>query len=220
MVKSFADICCSNNRKIVIHQAYNPLIAGLIHDNDILFFDDCLYSQYRFVIDNNDMLMKKNTICVFGFSSALFRDEDVDPILEIDSHVIHNAINQFVKTYHDVDNRHYGFSGLMSISEIKQLMAFSNVRFALHGCCHLNLRIIQSRLFQMNMFISDLDDGIHLWKQHFDDYPTAYVFPYAYEPFLANTALKRRNILHSFAGNNTKRIPIEHIMEKRNAIAV
>lgn len=212
MVESFADIQYSKNRKIVIHQAYNPLISDSIHKDDVLFFDDCLYSQYKFVVDNYDDLMLKNVKCVFGFSSALFRDDCVSPIAKIESYKIHDKVNSYVKTYHDIDNRSNDFSGLMTIAEIKQLMELDNIRFALHGCCHLNLKLIQSKLSQMTAFISDLDDGIQLWRQHFNDYPKAYVFPYAYEPFLANRALIKRNIHYSFAGMHSKRIPIEDVM--------
>ena len=212
MAEIFADIQYSQNRKLVIHQAYHPHIIDSIHEYDVLFFDDCLYSQYKFVVSNYDRLMMKNTKCVFGFSSALFRDECVSPTIEVDSHEIHDKVNSYAKTYHDVDNQSNDFSGLMTINEMKQLMELANVGFALHGCCHLNLRLIPSKLSQMSAFISDLNDGIQLWHHHFNYYPKAYVFPYAYEPFLANRALAKRNIHYSFAGNHTKRIPIEDVM--------
>ena len=38
-----------------------------------------------------------------------------------------------------------------------------------------------------------------------------YVFPYSYEPFLSHTILKRNGFRYTFAGKDSKRIPIEEL---------
>jgi hypothetical protein len=38
-----------------------------------------------------------------------------------------------------------------------------------------------------------------------------YVYPYAYEPCISQIYLKKRGFKYIFAGNNSKRIPIESL---------
>lgn len=207
----FYNVRFSQNRKIVIHQAYDNNLIKLIQCNDILFFDDCLYSQYQFVINNIDKLIHLKTKCIFGFSTALYRREGMDPLLEVDSHVLHEKLNSYVNTKYDIDINDSALAGFMTINELCQMKKYDNMRLALHGCCHLHLTNVRSKFEQSIIFQKDLANGIEDWKKSFGENPGAYVFPYAYEPFLANTILKRNGILFSFAGNSTKRIQIEQL---------
>lgn len=208
----FYNILYSQNRKIVIHHAYDSKFIDVIRYGDVLFFDDCLYSQYEFIFNNLTKLIENDIQCVLGFSSGIHRPTSIMPISNIDSSILHAKLNSYVQRYKDIVIDDQILAGFMTIAEIKRLLSIKNIHIALHGCCHLNLKNISSKTQQMSIFSQDLSDGLICWKNIFGDFPHAYVFPYAYEPFLAQSILKRNNIYYSFAGNNTKRISIEDLI--------
>lgn len=74
-------------RNIVVHHTHilNHGILDLIKSGDIVFFDDCVYSQYVFFMENAGFFMKNDIYAVFGFSTALFRQDGVRPVVETTS---------------------------------------------------------------------------------------------------------------------------------------
>lgn len=57
MKKSFMYIAQHANRKLVVHQVLDAKsLMSKLAAGDLVFFDDCLYSQYLFLKDNAEEL--------------------------------------------------------------------------------------------------------------------------------------------------------------------
>lgn len=83
-------------RKVVIHETcFLKGIKDVLHDNDVLFFDDCLYSQYEFIRANIDDLKKRKIVCILGLSSRIVRESCV-PIREASCAECHDAFHSGV----------------------------------------------------------------------------------------------------------------------------
>ena len=71
-MKAFDDILSRSNNKIVIHHTCyiddNVILASL-RKNDLVFFDDCLYSQYVFLKKYAKSLEDMSIACILGFST-------------------------------------------------------------------------------------------------------------------------------------------------------
>ena len=65
-------------RRVVVHHTHllGQRIVDFLHVNDIVFFDDCLFSQYNFIKDNENFFKEMTIDCVLGFSSGLYAVED------------------------------------------------------------------------------------------------------------------------------------------------
>ena len=77
-MKDFRTALRHCNRKIVIHETCcygDKQILNALQHNDMLFLDDCLYSQYVFLMNSIDALKDKSIACVLGFSTSIFRRE-------------------------------------------------------------------------------------------------------------------------------------------------
>lgn len=202
--KNFGYIVQHSYRKIVIHHTFCfDDIIHYLNDNDLVFFDDCLYSQYVFIKDNIKQLQDKNINCVIGFSSDIYRRVGL-PIYEANCAEYHDKIYA-----NDVD----AYRAYMSIDEIFELLKFNNIYLACHGAKHINLEAINnSKLDKMKCFIDDLA----LAKQQFKDLKlstTIFVYPRAYDRFpLADKIVKDAGFCHIFAGQNSKRIQIEDLV--------
>lgn len=206
----FVKYYSQTKRLIVIHHIHklkNPLIH--IKTGDLLFFDDCLYSQYVFLKNNIDMLYNLGVGCVLGLSPKAIRSELDSGIKDIESDTLHKQMNEQIKIYTDTICGEY-INGFMSLKEINEILKYKNVFIALHGCCHLKLENVKSKIEQSKIFLNDLDDGIRLMKEY-NLITNIYVYPYAYEPCISQIYLKKRGFKYIFAGNNSKRIPIESL---------
>lgn len=206
------------NRLIVIHhcQLICDKIISVLQNNDILFFDDCLYSQYVFLKQYNNILKEKDIICVLGFSAALHRLDKDNPIYDIESHVIHNKCNQFIKTYKDVETNYFEeLNGFMHLDEIKELLQEDNIYLACHGSCHLDFRnTTDTNLVNIIKFKKDLDDAVNLFKFH-KLIANIYVYPYAYSlNNLFEPCIKQQNFIYIFANDKLhgSRISIEDLL--------
>lgn len=184
----------------------------LINDYDLLFFDDCLYSQYVFLKQNNDILKQKNVVCVMGLTTKAIRPENNIPKYDIQSSELHLLMNKQIKTYNDVVQGDY-INGFMSLSEIYELIQNENIFLAFHGCCHLNLQEEKSKIYQTQIFRRDICDGVEMLKQ-MNLTTDIFVYPYAYQPFLGNKILTEFGFRYIFAGENTKRISIERLNDE------
>lgn len=207
-VKRLTDI---NSRKIVIHHTHildDQLILSVLKDNDVLFFDDCLYSQYLFLKNNNHILRSKNIICVLGFSTRLYRTHQI-PIIE-NSAVLHNR-------YHSNDNDSLG--GFMSLDELRELLMYNNIIIAGHGSNHLELNMMNLTLIQQSqVFIQDISNMTKELK-HFNFYTDIFVFPYAYDVFpCAKKIVYNAGFNHIFAASDSQRIEIEILAKNKASI--
>ena len=207
---NFFEIYKSNRRMVVIHHVLDDdFVISRIKENDLLFFDDCLYSQYIFIEKYHKRLLEMNIVCVMGLSTKAIRPENMTGIANVESHVLHNEMNTHIKTMNDDISGDF-ISGFMSKSEIDEIIKLPNVFLALHGCCHLKLENINNVLKRMETFISDTYDGIKILKEL--GYNTnIYIYPYDYEPSIGNTFLRRVGFDFIFGGNDTKRIYIENL---------
>lgn len=72
-MKAFNEtISRANSKKIVIHHTCyidDDIILAALCQNDLVFFDDCLYSQYLFLKKYAKVLADKSITCVLGFST-------------------------------------------------------------------------------------------------------------------------------------------------------
>lgn len=200
-MKQLTDI---NSRKIVIHHTHilgDQLILSLLKDNDVLFFDDCLYSQYLFLKKNNNILLSKNIICILGFSASLYRTNQI-PFIE-DSAIIHNKV-------HAKDNSALG--GFMSLDELRELLAFDNIFLAGHGSKHLDLQNMRlEKLQQTKLFIEDINEMKQLFKK-FNFQTDIFVYPYTYYDFPCSDIIIRNNrFKYIFGCKNTMRMSIENV---------
>lgn len=137
----------ADHRKVVVHHTHLlPGLMQLLEPSDMLFFDDCLFSQWQFIMSNVQQLQSLGIECVLGLSTRLVRTSQ-KPFCEV-SAKLHSRV-------HSGDMSALG--GFMSISEIRQLLSFSNVRLAGHGAHHLDLRALSgSKLEQAKLFNADV----------------------------------------------------------------
>ena len=104
----------------------------MLQQNDMLFLDDCLYSQYVFLMKNIDALEDKSIACVLGFSTTIFRREYQLPIYDAHCAEFHDRV-------HSGDDSAY--AAYMSINDIKTLLEAENIILACHGDEHLDLHL-------------------------------------------------------------------------------
>lgn len=205
MTKScFSYVLHNTKRKIVVHHTFciKDMIS-LLDNNDLVFFDDCLYSQYVFMAENIDKLKAKDICCVLGFSSKIFRHNNAFPIYEADCAEFHNRVHNGDKD---------ALNAYMTIREIEELLQHNNVYLACHGSQHLDLKNMGlSKLQQMHAFTADIDQAsVDLGA--LNQKTSIFVFPYAYDQFpLAYKILNDRGFHFIFAGQDSKRIQIEDV---------
>lgn len=71
----------------------------------MIFFDDCLFSQYLFIEKHRHVIKDLNAMCIVGFSSGLACSEEVEEsnqIESIESRLVHDRCNALVKTSSDL----------------------------------------------------------------------------------------------------------------------
>ena len=212
MTKScFGYVLHNTKRKIVVHHVFHIKdIISLLDSNDLVFFDDCLYSQYVFITENINKLKAKNICCVLGFSTRIFRYNNALPIYEADCAEFHDRVHNGDKD---------SLNAYMTICEIEELLQHNNVYLACHGSQHLDLKNMNfSKLQQMHAFTADIDQAlIDLDVLH--QKTSIFVFPYAYDQFpLAYKILNDRGFHFIFAGQDSKRIQIEDVVRGMQCI--
>lgn len=207
-------------RKIVIHHTHllNDVIPTYLKMNDIVFFDDCLYSQYLFIKRYSDFFIKNHIICVLGFSSGLYSVKPNNQIYNVQSNVLHNICNQYIKTLDDANILRESLNemnGFMTIEQLYELKEYPFIEIALHGCCHLNLHNL-STIDAMQIFINDLKDGINQIHK-FNVSTDIYVYPYVYSLPSFDFALHKYGFNKIIGSNNMFRYAIEDLVSHENA---
>lgn len=200
-----------SKRKIVIHHLFKiPDPISLLRVNDLVFFDDCLYSQYVFLKRNNRILKDMRINCVLGFSPKAVRPDGNPGVEEIESATLHSQLNDAVLVPTDVAEGDF-LNGFMTFPELVELMGDDNIFIALHGGCHFRLETIHDKFKQFDMFVGDLKWGMSRFNE-LGLKTDIFVFPYAFQPFLGVTILKNYGFKYIFAVNDYDRIPIEELM--------
>lgn len=214
--KDFKIIYSIVKRIIVFHECFtfNDAIKRILKPYDLLFFDDCVYSQYVFLKKYNIFFKDNNIFCILGFSSGLIRKPNAIPIKEIETKNIHDRVNDIIKSWKDIDKLPYECNGMMSIDELNEMNKEPNIFIALHGCVHLHLHELDL-LEKIKAFEADVKNG----KRILEEYgfrTNIYVYPYAYSFLFSEKILKKYKFIYSFAGEKTKRIPIEKLIANEN----
>ena len=211
-----------NRRRIVIHHTHilNDDIFKIFKKNDIVFFDDCLFSQYIFLKKNIHFFQNNDIDCILGFSSGLYSSEDCKyQIYAIESKILHDSCNKKIKTIEDADelrDEMPELNGFMKVSQVKDLLEYPNVYLALHGCCHLDLHKIENPIDKIKIFMKDLDDGIKQLNK-FELSTDIYVYPYVYSFPMSDKALQNAQ-MKTIIGSTMFRIAIEDMIQNSNDI--
>jgi hypothetical protein len=204
----FLDVYQQKRRMIVIHHILDDeFVLCRLNQNDLVFFDDCLYSQYIFIKKYHQKLYDMNIVCVMGLSPKAIRPDNIPGISNIESHILHNQMNSHIKTYRDEIHGEF-ISGFMSKNEIDDVLNLKNIFLALHGCCHLKLENISNQLERIKVFIDDTNDGKKMLET-FGYKTDIFVYPYDYEPSIGDAFLRRIGFRYIFGGDNSKRIYVE-----------
>ena len=209
--KCFGYVYQQNPRRIVIHDTFKikEQILNYLQDNDLVFFDDCLYSQYKFLIDNIRQLVQKNISCVIGFSSKIYRQKENKPIYEA------NCAEYHVKVHNNDLN---ALNAYMTLDEIRQLLQFDNIYLAGHGAQHLDLQNLNlDKLSQTSRFKIDFNNML-IDYANYKLKTNIFVYPYAYDNFPFADLIVKKSFSYIFAGKNTKRIQIEDLICKKGFI--
>ena len=210
-------------RRIVIHHTHllGRRIIDFLHADDIVFFDDCLFSQYNFLKENHDFFEEMAVDCILGFSSGLYASERSKQIHEVESHILHDACNSKISTLVDADclrDELPEMAGFMKISQLKELLQLPFCYLALHGCCHLNLQNEKNLLKKIQMFKLDLDSGckriVELGLK-----TSTYVYPYVYSFATSDSMLRHYRFSQVVGGSVDKifRISIEDLVAGRSS---
>ena len=212
MMKDFRTVLKHCNRKIVIHETCcydDQQILNVLQHDDMLFLDDCLYSQYVFLAKNIDALKYKNIVCVLGFSTSIFRHAGQLPTYNAHCADCHDRV-------HNCDISAY--AAYMSIDELKLLLVHENVFLACHGDQHLELAKCNDKLKRLADFKKDVADATQKLKT-LDISTSIFVYPYAFDSILsADKVLRRYGYEYLFAGHNSQRIQFESIAANREEI--
>lgn len=203
-MKDFAKIYHSNRRKVVLHETCyykDDFIISRLNEKDVLFFDDCLYSQYVFFKKTIDILIKKHITIVFSFSTGIFRHKECVPCYYArcgESHdEVHNG-NTFV------------LNNYMSLAEIHEICRFDNVFLACHGQQHLQLEKID-KVDRSLQFLTDIKNAYN----DLTDYnlvTNIFVYPYAFDNIIgSDKLLKQLGYKFIFANKNNLRIVFESL---------
>ena len=212
----------TKRRRIVIHHThlFDDNIFNVFKQNDVVFFDDCLFSQYIFLKKNIKFFQEKNIDCILGFSSGLYSSEECKyQIYAIKSKILHDACNEKIKTIEDANRLRDELpelNGFMKVSQIKDLLENKNIYLALHGCCHLNLEKIENPINKIKIFMKDLDDGIRQLNS-FDLFTDIYVYPYVYSFQMSDRALQNTQ-MKTIIGSTIFRMAIEKVIQNSNDV--
>ena len=207
---TFGEVFSRRRRMVVVHHTHLlKNITERLKRGDLVFFDDCLYSQYVFLEANVDKLSDMGVSCVLGLSPKAMRPSGNPGIYSIESGELHRVLNSNVETIADSAPESC-LNGFMSEVEVKRLLDGDNVFLALHGCCHLKLENTVDKFRQPIVFRKDVEDGKHMLRDMGLD-TNIFVYPYAYVPFLGDMVLRQCGFTYVFAGNGARRTPIEEI---------
>ena len=201
-MNNFHKIYKNSKRNIVLHNVFEyKNINQIVNRNDLLFFDDCTYDQYEFILKNNNLFNELNVNCVISFSTNIYRNEKLQPLSNIPTFELHNQLH---------NDKKEALNGFMTISEIKNLLNNTNIFLGLHGHNHLELKNV-SKIKQMMFFKDDLEQSITFMKQN-SLKTDIFVYPYDFIVLGSEKLLKNRGFKYIFPSKINKRTYIEEIL--------
>jgi hypothetical protein len=162
-------------------------------DDDVVFFDDSLHSQYAYF--NQHKMYDKPVSIILGLSPAFICPPDELTTIHTDS-----------ITSHKMAKEQQNYSSFMSLTEIQFLLNFDNVYLALHGYKHADLRESQQPLHD---FIIEVGSGLAALIELGLPTPSLYLYPYNSKPGWADSMLKRYKIIYS---EGPGRIAVEELL--------
>lgn len=174
-------------KTIMIHELSDEFTNFLktLDEEYIFTFDDGLYSQYKYMIENKELLEKHK--CIFFVTTNIICPEDLEQNEDfITSEDAHNE-------YFEKNDR----TNFMTLAQIKELDTYANVEIGMHGYNHIKFggTSIQERYEEVttevsSMIVQMMELGLNTDK---------FCFPYNFaEPLLR--ALLQRNGFTEFYG--------------------
>lgn len=207
MNKDFFRILKESKRNIVIHNiSENCCIKKFLKTNDLLFFDDCTYDQYKFIKNNLNYLNDNELNCVLGFSTNIYRKENEQPLENVKTEILHDLILN--KNDRSVSR------GFISYSELKDILQYDNVFLALHGHNHFNPEYM-STINSMILFKNELMKSLNVLKEL---NITTNIFVYPFDFIIKGTEklLQSSGFKHIFPSSSNKRTYIERFLRGNN----
>ena len=206
----------TKKRRIVFHECYmfDESILDILRPNDLLFFDDCLYSQYIFIKNHNDFFIENNIQCILGFSTSLHRPNDTKPFYSCTSSKVHVEVHKCFNNDVGCLRKELVVLPFMSLEEIKELLSYPNIFLACHGSMHTQLWKYSGIETQYTYFILDTKtaiDDLNRYNLKTD----IYVYPYTYVFDIDRTDryLNKVGYKYTFAGRDgTHRVSIENLL--------
>lgn len=171
-----------------------------------MFFDDCLWSQYRFVLDNIQVM--HGIRIIMGFSPGLARPSALSPICFIESYTAHAAVNKTMLSPGDAPPDE--IRAFMSVDEVGELSEIDGVEIAMHGCMHLKLESAASRTARLLMFKRDVENGVALFNQYGFGLNT-FIYPYAFCEDGYDYIVRKFGFCETYARPGAYRIAAENI---------
>lgn len=198
MSKDFFIIQKNSNKNVVLHNVFEyKNIENVIQPNDILFFDDCTFDQYEFILFNQNYLKENNLNCVVAFSTNLYRKESEPPIKNIKTEELHRLkLNR----------------GFVSLSELTELIRLNNVFLALHGHSHFNpknTKVINS----MMTFRDELNKSI-MFLKNLNLKTEIFVYPHDYIVRGTESLLNEKGFKYIYPSQRNSRIYIEELFNE------
>lgn len=102
----------------------------------------------------------------------------------------------------------------MTISEIKEMLAYDNIYLACHGAMHIQLSKTANTYTRAKLFKNDLMQAVADLNQYGMN-TSIFVFPYAYSNILcAYKELNANKFYYVFAGKDSLRTQIEDMKDE------
>lgn len=204
-MSDFFTIQKNSKRNLVLHNVCEYTnFKKIVKPYDLLFFDDCTYDQYNFIIENLDFFKRNKLNCVVAFSTNLYRMDDTFPLKNVRTDVLHKSI---------VQSTDY-LKGFISISELKELLTFDNIFLALHGHNHCNLYRTK-QLESMMIFNDELEKSLTSLKE-LGLNTDIFVYPYDYIVNGSEKILKSKGFRFIYPSKTNFRIYIEDFLNINN----
>jgi len=201
-------------RRIVVHHCRPGSVSpGLFTPGDAVFFDDCLWSQYRFVLDNVKSM--RGVRVVMGFSPGLARPSGAAPIRFMESYKAHAAVNRAMSAPGDPPPDE--IRAFMSVDEVRELSEIDGVEIAMHGCMHLKLEPVAGKARRLELFRRDAEAGAELFGRC-GFRAGVFVYPYAFCEDGYDYAVKRLGFRESYAKPGAYRIAVENLDDEHSCI--
>lgn len=181
-----------------IHEIDNRFKEYEFSDDDILVFDDALYSQYKFF----DLIQNVNCIKYFAVSPYLL---NIDEIQEL------NNRNIAMWKFKECHKR----NSFMTKNQIIEISKEDNCFISIHGYKHIKFEDIYNKFYRKNLknikelieiFNNDIQLAINWFENNIGYIPNTYCFPYNFtcDGLFKSYIIKNYSFITSFFDSNRK----------------